>query len=177
MVFNSFMDYRAGGSMAGRNLRKDNPYINDPQDAAQEQVVTPRSLHTASDLVDELEQLDSQTLQSALAGTVGDTFASNIMSMIRFGEQLPSFDRVVADPEGAPLPTNPTAQIVQVFQFLTQVSNKEMAEQVSVYVQRMREEMKSLFVNSVVNSSKMDKFALSKTFGAALAQNRQYLGQ
>jgi hypothetical protein len=177
MIFNSFMDFRPGGAFAGKTLRKENPFINDPADAAQEQVVTPRSLHTASDLVDEMAHIDNQTLQAALEGTVGAAFAANIMSMIRFGESLPSFDRVVADPGGSPLPTNPTAQIVQIFQFLTQVKDKEMAEQVSVYVQRMREEMKSLFVNSVVNSTLMDKFALSKTFGLALTQNRQYLGQ
>lgn len=176
LVFNSFLDYRPGGSFAGKALRKDNPYINDPADAAQEQVVTPRSLHAASDIVAEMGHMDGQTLQAALAGTVGAPFAANIMSMIRFGENLPAFDRVVADPGGAPLPTNPTAQIVQVFQFLTQVKDKEAAEACSVYVTRMREEMQSLFVNSVVNSAKMDKFALSKTFGLSLAKNRQYLG-
>jgi len=177
MVFNSFMDYRPGGQFASKQLRKDNPYISDPADAGQEQVVTPRSLHAASDLVDQMAHVDNQTLQAALGGTVGEPFAANIMSMIRFGESLPAFDRILADPEGSPLPSNPTAQVVQCFQFLTQVKDKEAAEQTSIYVQRMREEMQSLFVNCVVNSTKMDKFALSKTFGSALAKNRQYLGQ
>jgi hypothetical protein len=176
-VFQSFMDYRAGGTHAGKNLGRDNPFIADPSNASQGQVVTPRSLHAASDLVDELGMLDSQTLQEALSGCVGAPFAANIMAMIRFGEQLPAYDRVVADPGGAPLPTNPTAQIVQCFQFVTQCANKEEAESLSEYVQRMREEMKSLFVNTIVNSTKMDKFALSKTFGDMLRTNRQYLGQ
>lgn len=175
-VFQSFMDYRAGGAQAGRNLARDNPFIADPSNAAQGQVVTPRSLHAASDLVDALGALDSQTLQEALSGTVGAPFAANIMSMVRFGEQLPAYDRVVADPGGSPLPTNPTAQIVQVFQFVKQCKDKEEAEMLCVYVQRMREEMKSLFVNTIVNSHKMDKFALSKTFGDMLRTNRQYLG-
>jgi hypothetical protein len=177
MAFNSFMDYRKGGMHEGKNLRADNPYISDPADQGQGQVVTPRSLHTASDLVDSRAAIDDETLQHALAGAVGAAFASNVMSMIRFGDQLPAYDRVIADPAGAPLPTNPTAQIVQVFQFIKQVKDKEEAEAVSEYTCRMRAEMKSLFVNSVANSKgRLQDFALSKTFGAMLAENRIYLG-
>ena len=108
---------------------------------------------------------------------MGDAFAANIMSMIRFGDQLPTYDRVVSDPTGAPLPSNPTAQIVQVFQFIKQVKDKEEAEAVSEYTDRMRAEMKSLFVNSVANAKgRLQDFALSKTFNKLLAENRGFLG-
>jgi hypothetical protein len=40
----------------------------------------------------------------------------------------------------------------------------------------MKEELKSLFVNNICNSSVLDKFGLSKTFAQLLAANRQYLG-
>ena len=176
-VFESFTDYRPGGAFAGRQLAKDNPYIFDPSNAAQGQVVSPRSLVTASKIVAQKAHMDSITLQAALAGTFGDAFAAVVMSMIRFGEQLPSIERVFDDPEGAPIPTNPTAQIVQVFQFVTQVADRFQAEAVSVYSNRMREEMKSLFVNTVANSSLLDRFSVSKTFGLMLAENRKYLGQ
>jgi len=176
MVFQSFTDYRTGGPFAGRSQAKDNPYISDPSNGTQEQVVTPRSLHTASDIVAQRSGMDDQTMQAALAGTVGEAFAVNIMSMIRFGDGLPSYSRVCADPGGAPLPTNPTAQVVQVFQFLTQVQDKEESEAVSIYVSRMRAEMQSLYVNCVANSSKLDKFAQSATFGDMLRKNRQFLG-
>ena len=176
-VFESFMDYRAGGPHAGRNLRKQNPYINDPSDAAQGQVVTPRSLHTASKIIARTKSMDSVTLQAALEGTVGAAFAANIMSMIRFGAKLPSFDHVCSDPEGASLPDNPTAQIVQVFQFCTQVKDRQQADAVSTYVQRMREEMKSLFVNHISNSNGvLTRFAMSAKFGELLRENRKYLG-
>ena len=177
MVFDSFMDFRVGGTHSGKTQSRENPYISDPANAGQEQVVTPRSLHAASDLIDVRPGMDDDTLQHALEGTVGQAFAANIMSMIRFGDKLPNYDRVIADPAGAPLPTNPTAQIVQCFQFIKQVQDKEEAEAVSEYVQRMRAEMKSLYVNSVANSrNKLTLFALSATFNAMLTQNRAYLG-
>ena len=177
MCFDSFLDYKQGGKHQGKSQGKDNAYISDPANAGQGQVVTGRSLHAASDVVEARAGLDDETLQAALAGTVGDAFAANIMSMIRFGDQLPTYERVVSDPAGAPLPTNPTAQIVQCFQFVKQVRDKEEAEAVSEYVQRMRAEMKSLFVNTIANSKgRLQDFALSRTFNKMLAENRAFLG-
>jgi len=176
LVFQSFMDYRPGGAHASKPLAKDNPYIADPANAAQDQVVTPRSLHAASDVVKTRARVDDHTLQAALEGTVGAPFAARIVSTIRFGDQLPPFGQVLADPMGAPIATNPTAQIVQVFQFITQVTNKEDAERVAQYVTRMREEMKSLFVSIAANSARLENFAMSATFGKLLAAYRNFLG-
>ena len=177
MVFDSFLDYRPGGKFAGKNMRSDNPYISDPSSQAQSQVVTPRSLHTASDIVTSRAGMDETTLESALAGAVGEAFAANIVTMIRFGAQLPAYGRVVADPGGTKVPENVMACVVQIFQFIKQVKDKEEAEQVSIYTQRMKAEMRSLFVNAIANSSVLDKFGLSATFSLLLKDNRQYLGQ
>lgn len=176
LVFDSFTDYLPGARYASKTLRKDNPYIQDPQDAAQEQVVTPRSLHSASKIMQHRAGLDEATLTQALAGTVGAPFASNIMSLMRFGNMLPDYDRVVADPVGTPLPSNPTACIVQVFQFIKRANTKEEAEACSVYVARMVGEMKALFVNTVANSSgsSCGRFAMSATFGLLLRDNKAF---
>ena len=177
MAFDSFLDYRAGGKHAGKQIGRDNAYISDPNNAGQGQVVTPRSLHAASKVADKRDKMDDYTLQATLAGTVGAAFAANIMSMIRFGDQLPAYDRVVQDPAGAPLPTNPTAQIVQCFQFIKQVRDRDEAEACCEYVQRMKAEMRSLFVNCVANSKgRLQDFALSGTFNTMLAANRAFLG-
>ena len=50
-IFDSFMDYQSGGKFDGKPLTKHNPWIANPADAGQEQVVTPRSLHAASDII------------------------------------------------------------------------------------------------------------------------------
>lgn len=174
-VFDSFTDYRAGGKYAGKNLKKDNPYIQDPSDAEQEQVVTPRSLHAASDIMKFRAGMDEATLTAALAGTLGRPFASHIMSIMRFGEHLPAFERVLDDPKGCPLPGNPTARIIQCYQFCTNVKDREQAEACSVYVGRMQGEMQALFVNTVAGSSKLANFALSATFALLLKQQRDFL--
>ena len=176
LVFDSFTDYLPGGRFASKTLRKDNPYIQDPHDAAQDQVVTPRSLHSASDIMLNRAGLDEDTLTQALAGTLGAPFAANIMSLMRFGNMLPDYERVVADPLKTPLPTNPTACIVQVFQFIKRAGTKEEAEACSVYVSRMVGEMKALFVNSVANSSggTCGRFAISATFALLLKDNKAF---
>jgi len=176
MVFDSFMDYQRGGKFQDKRIAEHNPYIANPVDASQGQVVTPRSLHAASDVVMQRGNVDDYTLQAALEGTLGVPFAANIMSMIRFGDGLPTFERIVAGPEAAPLPNNPTAQIVQVHQFMRLVNDKTEAEAVSVYVQRMKAEMKSLFVNTVANSKVLTSFARSTTFNTMLTDNRKFLG-
>lgn len=176
MVFDSFTDYQPGGKYASKTLSKDNPYIQDPHDAAQEQVVTPRSLHAASDILLNRGGIDDETLTQALAGTVGAPFAANIMSLMRFGNMLPDYDWVVADPVKCPMPTNPTCCIIQCFQFIKRCASKEEAEACSVYVTRMAGEMKALFVNTVANSSgaSCGKFAMSATFALLLRDNKAY---
>lgn len=176
MVFDSFTDYLKGGKFADKRIAEHNPYVSNPLDAAQGQVVTPRSLHAASDIVVQRSSIDDYTMHAALEGTLGAPFAANIMSMIRFGDGLPTFDRIVSDPDSAPLPANPTAQIVQVHQFMRLVTTKEDAEAVATYVQRMKAEMKSLFVNTVANSKVLASFARSTTFNALLVENRKFLG-
>lgn len=174
-IFDSFTDYRAGGKYASKTLHKDNPYIADPSAADQGQVVTPRSLHSASDIMKVRAGMDETTLATALAGTVGEAFAAHIMSIMRFGDMLPAFERVIDDPEGCPLPSNPTARIVQVFQFCVKCKDRTEAEACSQYVSRMQGEMKALFVNTVANSSGLTQFALSATFALLLKEQRDYL--
>jgi hypothetical protein len=176
MVFDSFTDYLKGGKFSDKRIAEHNPYISNPMDASQGQVVTPRSLHAASDVVMQRGNIDDYTMHAALEGTLGAAFAANIMSMIRFGDGLPTFTHIVADPEGASLPSNPTAQIVQVHQFMRLVNTKDEAEAVATYVQRMKAEMKSLFVNTVANSKVLSSFARSTTFNTMLTENRKFLG-
>ena len=174
-VFDSFTDYASGGKYDGKNQAKHNPWIANPMDAGQEQVVTPRSLHAASDIVTRAKamDLDDQTLQAALAGTVGEAFAAELTSFIRFGRDIPSFERVIQDPAKCPMPESPVAQIVQTFQLITRTDTMDQAAAVTEYVARRKGEMQSLFINSVANSQSIALFATTKTFGGMLASNRK----
>lgn len=175
LVFDSFTDYAGGGKYESRTLEKENPYIPNPQDAAQEQAVTPRSLHAASDVIASLRDTacDDNVLQAALEGTVGAPFASQLTSFIRFGRDIPAFTRVCADPDRTPLSENPTAQIVQVFQFITQTNNAEQVDAVMRYVARMQAELQGLFINTVAGSSRVALFSTSTRFRDMMLRNRE----
>ena len=173
-IFDTFTDYLPGGSKYNKNnpVKKANPYIFDPSNGEQDKWVTPRSLHAASDIVKQIDNIDEDTLTLALEGTLGTGFTGKLMSFIRFGQELPPFSRVCDEPEDCPVPKNPTAQLVQVFQFVTQVKNTDMAEAVSTYVERMNNEMQSLFVHTVANSARVDNFVMSEKFGLLMKENR-----
>lgn len=176
-VFDSFTDYSKGGKYEGKSLQKDNAYIYNPKDDGQEQFVTGRSLHAASDILlaakNAASPFDDETLFAALEGAVGAAFAQHITAMVHFGRDIPSYKRVVADPAGCPLTKNPTAQIIQVTQFVTQTQTRDEVDAVVEYVCRMRAEMQGLFVNTISNSSMLPRYVNNKAFGVMLRANRE----
>ena len=116
--------------------------------------------------------LDDDTLEAALIGTIGAVAAENLSSFVRFGRDICSFDRVVADPDKAPLSDNPSAQLIQVFQFVSRCENREQAEAVVKYVWRMRAEMQSIFCNTIANSQRVALFATLSEFGKMLSEHK-----
>lgn len=168
-VFDSFLQYQ------GKNVAKENPYIFDPSNPTPGAWVTPRSLHAASDLIKRQAELDEYTLHAALAGTVGAPFAQELISLIRFGNDLPDFARIVADPGGAPVPTNPTAQILLAFKLVTRTDSRETAGAVIEYVKRLRAEQQSLFITNVANQSKQVAFFITHAEFARMMQDNRRL--
>lgn len=171
MVMDSFIDYLPGGKHQGRDLEKDNPSIFNPA-VIQEAYTSPRTLHAASDVLYASDEWDSDTLDAALAGTVGVTFASMLSSYIRFGKQLPSLSTILSSPLTAPLPSNKIAQQVQVFQFITRAETRDDAAAFTQYVMRMQPEMQSLFCRRVSDSQRVGIFKTIEEFGRMLADNR-----
>jgi len=172
-VMDSFLDYEDGGKYHGKPLEKDNAFVFNPR-ASQIGYATPRSLVAASDIIKAMDQFDTETLNAALAGTVGEATAVDMSAAVRFGRSLPLFERVVADPEKTDVPDNPTAQIVQAFQMVTRTTTREEAQSVTVYMQRMRSEMQSLFVNTVARSTRIAQFATVPAFGRMLSDNKKF---
>lgn len=172
-VFDSFMDYEVGGKYAGKACEKDNEYITNPR-IAQKKSATPRSIHAASDIIYGKDMMDEETLGEALAGAVGESFSKCIMTTLRFGQQMPDYDRVINDPVNCPLPKDAVPQCVQVFQFVTR-AEKAHVEPIVTYVQRMKDEMKGLFATIVSkNGQKAAMFAVNKEFGGLLASQRNF---
>ena len=171
-VMQSFLDYEKGGMFEGKDLSKDNGFIFNPK-SMQLAYATPRSLVAASDILDAgLGVLDDDTLEAALKGTVGATTAEALSSFIRFGREICEYSRVIKTPDTAPLSDNPTAQLIQVFQFVTRVADRTEAEAIVKYVWRMRAEMQSIFCNTVATSQRVAMFATINEFGRMLAEHK-----
>ena len=171
-VMQSFMDYEKGGMFEGKDLSKDNGFIFNPK-SMQLAYATPRSLVAASDILNTgLGVLDDDTLEAALVGTVGATTAQALSSFIRFGREICEYSRVIKSPDTAPLSDNPTAQLIQVFQFVTRVADRTEAEAIVKYVWRMRAEMQSIFCNTVATSQRVAMFATINEFGRMLAEHK-----
>ena len=171
-VMQSFLDYEKGGMFEGKDLSKDNGFIFNPK-SMQLAYATPRSLVAASDILDAgIGVLDDDTLEAALVGTVGATTAEALASFIRFGREICEYSRVIKSPDTAPLSDNPTAQLIQVFQFVTRVADRTEAEAIVKYVWRMRAEMQSIFCNTVATSQRVAMFATINEFGRMLAEHK-----
>jgi len=171
-VMHSFLDYEKGGMFEGKDMSKDNGFVFNPK-STQLAYATPRSLVAASDILHEgLGVLDDDTLEAALIGTVGATTAQALASFIRFGRDICDYARVIKSPDTAPLSDNPTAQLIQVFQFVTRVADRTEASSIVKYVWRMRAEMQSIFCNTVASSSRVATFATVDGFGTMLAEHK-----
>ena len=171
-VMQSFLDYEKGDMFEGKDLSKDNGFIFNPK-SMQLAYATPRSLVAASDILDAgIGVLDDDTLEAALVGTVGATTAEALASFIRFGREICEYSRVIKSPDTAPLSDNPTAQLIQVFQFVTRVADRTEAEAIVKYVWRMRAEMQSIFCNTVATSQRVAMFATINEFGRMLAEHK-----
>lgn len=173
-VFDSFIDYEKGGKYEGKDMSKDNGYIFNPR-SMQLAYASPRSLNAASDILDACDGVvDDDTLEAALIGTLGATTAEALGSFVRFGRDICSYDRVIKDPKNAPMSDNPTAQLVQVFQFVSRVADRTEAEAVIEYVWRMRAEMQSIFCNTIASSQRVAMFATINSFGKMLQEHKVF---
>jgi hypothetical protein len=171
-VMASFLDYEKGGAYEGKDMSKDNGFVFNPK-STQQAYATPRSLAAAGDILDAgLGVLDDTTIEQALIGTVGYTTAESLASFVRFGREICDYARVIKDPKTAPLSDNPTAQLIQVFQFVSRAKDRTEAEAIVTYVWRMRAEMQSIFCNTVATSQRVELFITLSDFGKMLAEHK-----
>ena len=171
--FDSFLDYQDGGKYAGKDQSKENDFIFNPL-LSQQAYITPRSLHSASDIVAEREHYDTDTLQALLEGTIGRAGAEVMGAFIRFGDETPAFSQIVQSPSTCPIPKNPVAQIITVLKCVTQTRTREEAEACTEYVMRNRRELQSMFANNIANSTRAATFVTVKPFQALMNDNKIY---
>lgn len=175
-VCDSFLDYSKefGGKYAGRDQTKENQMILNPY-VEQDKISSPRTLEFSSHVIRgaKAHNLPLHIVRSKLIGTVGESCALEMQAFFQSGQEAESFEKVVADPMAARLSSNPTVQLIQLFKFLTRVSDRTEAEAVTKYMARCREEMQILFCKRVSNTATlMSLFVTVAEFGTMMRNNR-----
>ena len=125
----------------------ENPYIFHPkqQRAA---FVTPRSLHSASDILHQRHLFDDQTLTAMLMGTIGDRGAMDLMAFVKLSDQLPSLQSIKDEPKTAKVPDSAAAVCMVVYRTLASIESEWLNAWMD-YMPRLDNEAQGMFANGV----------------------------
>lgn len=154
--------------------QKDNPYIFNPR-KPQNAFISPRSLHTASNIIKARTHYDADTLIAALTGAIGEAGARDIQAFIAFADQLPSWESIIKDPEHATIPENPGACAVVAFGAISKVA-KETIDSFMKYIGRFEPEWQATFCIQMSKNPQKQKIAFSsQAFARWVAANQDLL--
>lgn len=140
--------------------QKDNELIFNPT-RPQTAFVTPRSLEKASHIVKMRGELGDAVTMNLLAGTIGESAAKYMQAFFHVVDKLPSWDVIIKDPAGAPMPgvQDVIAKCLLVFGAITRVDKASMDNWL-IYAERMEMEWQALFAKSVMRSSSKQAIAI-----------------
>lgn len=152
----------------------DNPYIFNPK-KPQSAFVSPRSLETASDIVNARAQNDAESIIAALSGTLGEAAARDIQAYIEFADQLPTWEATIADPKNTNVPTSPGACAIVVFGAISRI-DKQSITPFMEYMQRFSPEWQAVFAINLAKTPSKQAIAFScKAFADWVAKNQDLL--
>lgn len=135
-----------------------NYYIYNPLKGQTKAFCSPRSLAKASALIVARDVL-GDALLPALAGTVGEAAARDMVAFTQLADQVPSWEAIVKSPETARLPDGVGASYLMSFMCAGRVK-PDTLDAVMTYVGRWESfEAKALFVSTV--ASNRDKVAFA----------------
>jgi hypothetical protein len=155
--------------------QKGNPYIYFPNHMT-DAVVTPRTLELASNIVKARFDFDYNSLQAALAGTVGKAAAGSIAAFIAHQDSLPPWESIIREPTKAPLPDSDGAMSVLVFGGIEQIKNKDEVTAFMEYLSRGDLEWQGVFCVHIARHPTKQALAFGcKAFADWLAKNQDIL--
>jgi len=139
--------------------QSENPYIYNPK-AMQKSYVSPRSLSRASNIVKRRELITSNSLTSALAGTIGEAAARDMQAYIAYQDQLPTWDSITAKPKEAAIPSSAGACAVLIFGAIMKVT-KETMQPFMTYLERFEPEWQACFAINIAKNPNKQSIAFS----------------
>lgn len=105
---------------------QDNHYIFNPKRNTGA-FVSPRSLHKAGFILDQRKTFGRDLTQEALEGTVGISFARDLMAFLDVADTVPTWAAIKEKPATTAIPTSPAAQLLLVFGSVPQVTKANAA--------------------------------------------------
>lgn len=122
----------------------DNPYIFNPKKNTGA-FASPRSLEKAGYICDNRNVYGYDLTEEALIGTVGVSFAKDMMAYLNVADKVPTWEDIAKAPLKTPIPKSPAAQILLVFGSVSQVTTKN-AQAFTEYFFRFDLELRMLWV-------------------------------
>ncbi len=106
--------------------------------------VSPRSLEKAGFICDHREALGADFTLEALKGTVGISFAEDLLAYFAVADSVPSWEAIEQAPEKTAVPKSPAAQLLLIYGSIMRVDKKN-AEKYVKYFFRFDTELRMLW--------------------------------
>ncbi len=151
-----------------------NPYIFNPNDAAQTAFVSPRSLVKASHWVSKRAALTENAFIGALDGTIGFSASRDLQSFIELADQLPTRESIESSPDSAIVPSSPAAQCILMFKAVRVITRENFATWMR-YVRRMPKEAQAVFINTALEDKAKKAWMLTHPSFVSWARENQYM--
>lgn len=154
--------------------QSDNPYIYNPK-RPQNAFVSPRSLHSASNIVRTRKLNDADAVIAALTGAIGEAGARDLQAFIEFSDQLPTWEAMTKQPSTTSVPTSPGACAIVVFGAISRI-DKQTITPFMEYIGRFDAEWQAVFAINIAKTPGKQNIAFScKAFADWVAANQDLL--
>ena len=137
-----------------------NLYIHHPK-SPRAAFVTHRTLEKASDILKATRALPDGVRVHALCGVIGEAAAMDMMTMVKLDADLPTWERIMADPEHTPTPKSGVASCMIVAKAAMRIDKESFGDWMT-YLARMPKEAQALFARTIMRG---DKRYIAASFG------------
>jgi len=136
-----------------------NLYIHHPK-SPRAAFVTHRAMEKASDILKATQALPDDVRVHALCGVIGEAAAMDMMTMVRLDQDLPTWERIMADPVNATVPKSGVASCMIVAKAAMRL-DKDTFGAWMTYLDRLPKETQALFAKTIMRG---DKKQIAATF-------------
>lgn len=151
----------------------DNPYIYNPK-TPQKSYVSPRSLHRASNILHQRDKFNRQTLIAALSGTIGESASRDMVAFLEVADSLPTWEEVIANPEGAKVPNSPAALHIMAFGAISRIDRQNISKWFT-YLKRCPKELQSVFCLTTARDPQKKQVLVTSMAFVNWMRDNQYL--